>query len=357
MLDKLEAIYARYRQVEELLSSPEVASDMKQFARLNKEYSDLKEIVEAYHTYRTLLQSMDEARQILAGNEDDELKSMARDELDELQDKKTLLDQEIKLMLIPKDPEDNKNAIVEIRAGTGGDEASLFAGDLFRMYQRYAQEKGFQFEVDDFMEGSVGGFSRVVFHVNGPDAYGVFKFESGVHRVQRVPETESQGRVHTSAATVAVLPEADEVDVHIDNKDIKKDTYRSSGAGGQHVNKTESAVRLTHLPTGIVVECQEGRSQIKNYEKALSILRSRIYEKELEKKQSEVAAKRKSLVSTGDRSAKIRTYNFPQGRVTDHRINLSLYNLQEVLNGDLQEFMDALKMAENMEKMKAGGLA
>jgi peptide chain release factor 1 len=225
------------------------------------------------------------------------------------------------------------------------------------MYQRYAQEKGFQFEVDDFMEGSVGGFSRVVFHVNGPDAYGVFKFESGVHRVQRVPETESQGRVHTSAATVAVLPEADEVDVHIDNKDIKKDTYRSSGAGGQHVNKTESAVRLTHLPTGIVVECQEGRSQIKNYEKALSILRSRIYEKELEKKQSEVAAQRKSLVSTGDRSAKIRTYNFPQGRVTDHRINLSLYNLQEVLNGDLQEFMDALKMAENMEKMKAGGLA
>lgn len=357
MLDKLEAIYARYRQVEELLSSPEVASDMKQFARLNKEYSDLKEIVEAYQTYRTLLQSMDEARQILAGNEDDELKSMARDELDELQDKKTLLDQEIKLMLIPKDPEDNKNAIVEIRAGTGGDEASLFAGDLFRMYQRYAQEKGFQFEVDDFMEGSVGGFSRVVFHVNGPDAYGVFKFESGVHRVQRVPETESQGRVHTSAATVAVLPEADEVDVHIDNKDIKKDTYRSSGAGGQHVNKTESAVRLTHLPTGIVVECQEGRSQIKNYEKALSILRSRIYEKELEKKQSEVAAQRKSLVSTGDRSAKIRTYNFPQGRVTDHRINLSLYNLQEVLNGDLQEFMDALKMAENMEKMKAGGLA
>lgn len=356
MLDKLEAIYARYCQVEELLSSPEIASDMKKFAKLNKEYSDLKEIVESYHAYRTLLISMDEAQQILAGNEDDELKSMARDELEELQDKKTLLDQEIKLMLIPKEPEDNKNAIIEIRAGTGGDEASLFAGDLFRMYQRFAQEKGFQFEVDDFMEGSVGGFSRVIFHVNGPDAYGVFKFESGVHRVQRVPETESQGRVHTSAATVAVLPEADDVDVQIDNKDIKKDTYRSSGAGGQHVNKTESAVRLTHLPTGIVVECQEGRSQIKNYEKALSILRSRIYEKELEKKQLEVAAQRKSLVSTGDRSAKIRTYNFPQGRVTDHRINVSLYNLQEVLNGDLQEFMDALKMAENMEKMKAGGL-
>jgi peptide chain release factor 1 len=356
MLDKLEAIYARYCQVEELLSSPEIASDMKKFAKLNKEYSDLKEIVESYHAYRTLLKSMDEAQQILAGNEDDELKSMARDELEELQDKKTLLDQEIKLMLIPKEPEDNKNAIIEIRAGTGGDEASLFAGDLFRMYQRFAQEKGFQFEVDDFMEGSVGGFSRVIFHVNGPDAYGVFKFESGVHRVQRVPETESQGRVHTSAATVAVLPEADDVDVQIDNKDIKKDTYRSSGAGGQHVNKTESAVRLTHLPTGIVVECQEGRSQIKNYEKALSILRSRIYEKELEKKQLEVAAQRKSLVSTGDRSAKIRTYNFPQGRVTDHRINVSLYNLQEVLNGDLQEFMDALKMAENMEKMKAGGL-
>lgn len=356
MLDKLEAIYARYCQVEELLSSPEIASDMKKFAKLNKEYSDLKEIVESYHAYQTLLKSMDEAQQILAGNEDDELKSMARDELEELQDKKTLLDQEIKLMLIPKEPEDNKNAIIEIRAGTGGDEASLFAGDLFRMYQRFAQEKGFQFEVDDFMEGSVGGFSRVIFHVNGPDAYGVFKFESGVHRVQRVPETESQGRVHTSAATVAVLPEADDVDVQIDNKDIKKDTYRSSGAGGQHVNKTESAVRLTHLPTGIVVECQEGRSQIKNYEKALSILRSRIYEKELEKKQLEVAAQRKSLVSTGDRSAKIRTYNFPQGRVTDHRINVSLYNLQEVLNGDLQEFMDALKMAENMEKMKAGGL-
>lgn len=357
MLEKLEAIYARYREVEELLSSPEVAGDMKQFARLNKEYSDLKEVAEAYLKYKKLHDALAEAKYLIQHESDEELKEMAREEFHELSARKEEMDEEVKILLIPKDPEDNKNAIVEIRSGTGGDEASLFAGDLFRMYQRYAQNKGLMLEIDDFMEGTVGGFNKIIFHVSGPDAYGILKFESGVHRVQRVPETESQGRVHTSAATVAVLPEADEVDVQLDMKDVKKDTYRSSGAGGQHVNKTESAVRLTHIPTGIVVECQEGRSQIKNFEKALSILRSRIYEQELEKHQSEIAAQRKSLVSTGDRSAKIRTYNFPQGRVTDHRINYSVYNLPEVLNGDLQDLIDKLQMAENTEKMKAGGLA
>lgn len=356
MLEKLEAIYARYREVEELLSSPEVAGDMKQFARLNKEYSDLKDVAEAFLAYKKLSDALKEARYLIQHESDEELKEMAREELQELNARKEEMDEEVKILLIPKDPEDNKNAIVEIRSGTGGDEASLFAGDLFRMYQRYAQMKGWILEIDDYMEGTVGGFSKVIFHISGQNVYGTLKFESGVHRVQRVPETESQGRVHTSAATVAVLPEADEVDVHLDMKDVKKDTYRSSGAGGQHVNKTESAVRLTHLPTGIVVECQEGRSQIKNFEKALSILRSRIYEQELEKHHSEIAAQRKSLVSTGDRSAKIRTYNFPQGRVTDHRINYSAYNLPEILNGDLQDLIDKLLMAENTEKMKAGGL-
>lgn len=356
MLEKLEAIYARFIELEQLLSSPEVASDMKKFSKLNKEYSDLKEIVEKYFEYRDLVGNLKEAKSILENEKDPEMKEMAKEELESLSKAKLPLEEEIKFLLIPKDPEDDKNAVVEIRSGTGGDEASLFAGDLYKMYERFCADMGWTTEIVEVMEGTVGGFNKISFQVNGPGSYGTLKFESGVHRVQRVPETESQGRVHTSAATVAVLAEADEVDVKLDMKDVRRDTYRSSGAGGQHVNKTESAVRLTHIPTGIVVECQDGRSQHKNFDKALSVLRSRLYEAELLKKQEEVAKTRKTLVSTGDRSAKIRTYNFPQGRVTDHRINLTLYNLPAILGGDIKDIIEQLKIAENTEKLKVGGL-
>ncbi len=356
MLEKLEAIYARFIELEQLLSSPEVASDMKKFSKLNKEYSDLKEIVEKYFEYRDLVGNLKEAKSILENEKDPEMKEMAKEELESLSKAKLPLEEEIKFLLIPKDPEDDKNAVVEIRSGTGGDEASLFAGDLYKMYERFCADMGWTTEIVEVMEGTVGGFNKISFQVNGPGSYGTLKFESGVHRVQRVPETESQGRVHTSAATVAVLAEADEVDVKLDMKDVRGDTYRSSGAGGQHVNKTESAVRLTHIPTGIVVECQDGRSQHKNFDKALSVLRSRLYEAELLKKQEEVAKTRKTLVSTGDRSAKIRTYNFPQGRVTDHRINLTLYNLPAILGGDIKDIIEQLKIAENTEKLKVGGL-
>lgn len=357
MLDKLEAIYARFKEVELRLSDPDVISDIKKFNQLNKEYGELKTVVEAYKEYKNLISNLEEAKNILKTEKDEELREMAKMELDELSERKEPLENEIKILLIPKDPEDDKNVIVEIRAGTGGDEASIFAGDLFRMYQRYCANKGWKTEVLEAVEGTAGGYSRVSFSIEEPGAYGILKFESGVHRVQRVPETESQGRVHTSAATVAVLPEADEVDVNLDMKDVKRDTFRSSGAGGQHVNKTESAVRLTHIPTGIVVECQDGRSQHKNFDKALSVLRTRLYEQEVAKRHAEQAAERKSLVSTGDRSAKIRTYNFPQSRVTDHRINLTRHNLNEVMNGDLDEFIEQLHIAENTEKLKAGGLA
>ncbi|MCB9245319.1 MAG: peptide chain release factor 1 [Flavobacteriales bacterium] len=356
MLDKLEGIYHRFKDVEMRLSDPETVSDMKLFNQLNREYGDLRELVEQYHTYKKLVEDLKGARELLETEKDPEMREMARAEIDELLERKEPLEQEIKMLLIPKDPEDNKNAIIEIRSGTGGDEASLFAGDLYRMYQRYCANKGWQTELVDVVEGTVGGYNKVIFNVNGKDVYGTLKFESGVHRVQRVPETESQGRVHTSAATVAVLPEADEVDVNLNMSDVRRDTFRASGAGGQHVNKTESAVRLTHIPTGIVAECQDGRSQMKNYEKALKVLMSRLYERELEAHQSKIAAERKTLVSTGDRSAKIRTYNFPQSRITDHRIGLTLYNLGDVLNGELDEIIEQLKIAENMEKMKAGGL-
>ncbi len=356
MLEKLEAIHARFIELEQLLSSPEVASDMDKFSKLNKEYSDLKELDQKYFEYKNLLANLKEARELLESETDAEMKEMAKEEYEDLNKKRPEIEDEIKYLLIPKDPEDDKNAIVEIRSGTGGDEASLFAGDLYKMYDRFCADQKWSTELLEVMEGTVGGFNKISFKVNGPGAYGVLKFESGVHRVQRVPETESQGRVHTSAATVAVLAEADEVDVKLDMKDVRRDTYRSSGAGGQHVNKTESAVRLTHIPSGIVVECQDGRSQHKNFDKALSVLRSRLFEAELLKKQEEVAKTRKTLVSTGDRSAKIRTYNFPQGRVTDHRINLTMYNLPAVLNGDIQEFIDQLKMAENAEKLKFGGM-
>lgn len=352
MLDQLEGIYAKFRDLEVLLSSPEIVQNMDRFTKLNKEYSDLKGLADIYLEYRNVISNISEAKEIQRTEKDVDMLQMAKDELDILIPKKETMEEEIKILLIPKDPEDNKNVVIEIRSGTGGDEASLFAGDLFKMYDRYCTTQGWTVEVLDIMEGTVGGYSKIVFEVSGQEVYGTLKFESGVHRVQRVPDTESQGRVHTSAATVAILPEADEVDIKLDLKDVRRDTYRSSGAGGQHVNKTESAVRLTHMPSGIVVECQEGRSQHKNYDKALSVLRTKLYETELHKKQEEIAKTRKTLVSTGDRSAKIRTYNFPQGRVTDHRINLTLYNLLAVLNGEIQEIIDKLRMEENAEKMK-----
>ncbi|HMV13980.1 MAG TPA: peptide chain release factor 1 [Chitinophagales bacterium] len=356
MLDKLELIYFRYKDLESQLSDPEVVSDMQKFKKTSKEYKDLEPIVNAYLTYKNLLSNIDFNKQILSEEKDAEMRELAKAELDEQQAQLPNLEEEIRYLLIPKDPEDEKNAILEIRAGTGGDEASIFAGDLLRMYLKYCENKGWTTEIMNENAGTAGGYKEVVVEVSGDGVYGVLKYESGVHRVQRVPETESQGRVHTSAASVAVLPEAEEVDVEINMADIKKDVYRASGAGGQHVNKTESAVRLTHLPTGIIAECQDGRSQHKNYESALKVLRTRLYEKALNEHNEAIAKQRKTLVSTGDRSAKIRTYNYPQGRVTDHRINLTLYNLSEIVNGDLQDIIDKLTFEENAEKLKVGGL-
>ncbi len=355
MLEKLQAIEARFKEVELLLSSPEITSDMKKFTQLNKEYVDLKDVAEAYHEYRKLTEGISEARGIMENDKDPEMREMARQELEGLMDQKEPMEEKIRTLLLPKDPQDEKNAILEIRSGTGGDEASIFAGDLLRMYQRYCSDKGWQFEIMESVEGTAGGFSKVIVGVTGNAAYGTLKFESGVHRVQRVPATESQGRVHTSAASVVVLPEAEEFDVDVKESDVRVDTFQSSGPGGQSVNTTYSAVRLTHIPTGIVAQCQDEKSQIKNREKAMKVLRSRIYEMEYKKYLDEVTSKRKTMVSTGDRSAKIRTYNFPQSRVTDHRIGMTLYNLPEVMNGDIQEMIDQLQFAENAEKMKAGG--
>lgn len=354
LLKKLEAISIRYDQVSEQIVDPEVISDMDMYVKLNREYKELGEIVKVYKKYKDVIDNIASSKDIIANETDKDFVDMAKAELDELLPLKEQMDEEVKVMLIPKDEEDSKNVIIEIRAGTGGDEASIFVGDLFKMYQRYLEKKGWKIEITTVNEGTAGGFKEIGFSVDGENVYGVMKFESGVHRVQRVPQTESQGRVHTSAVTVAVLPEAEEVDIEIKKDDIRKDTFRSSGAGGQHVNKTESAVRLTHIPTGVVVECQDGRSQIKNYEKALKVLRTRLYEAEIIKKEQERAKERKSQVSTGDRSAKIRTYNYPQGRVTDHRIGLTLYNLDGIIGGDLDEVVDALKIAENAEKLKAG---
>ena len=357
LLQKLQSIKERWDEVAQLIVDPEIISDMDRYVKLNKEYKDLEVFVVTYEEYKNVLENIVSSKDILAKEKDEEFREMAKMELDELIERRDELEEKIKYMLIPKDPEDSKDVIVEIRGGTGGDEAAIFAGDLFNMYTRFVQSKGWKYEVLSMNEGTLGGFKEVSFSVSGDDIYGTLKYESGVHRVQRVPQTETQGRVHTSAATVAVLPEADEVDIKLNMSDVKKDTFRSSGAGGQHVNKTESAVRLTHIPTNTVVECQEGRSQIKNYEKALTVLRSRLYEKELAIKNAERAEHRKTLVSSGDRSAKIRTYNYPQGRVTDHRINLTVYNLDAIINGGaLDEISDALKMAENTEKMKEGSI-
>ena len=354
LLKKLEEISFRYDEVSKLIVDPEIISDMKRYVKLNREYKELEPIVQTYLSYKNVLSNIDSSKEILKTELDDEFREMAKLELDDLFQKKEKMDEDIKWLLIPKDPDDNKDVIIELRAGTGGDEACIFVEDLYRMFIMFFKEKGWRWELINSNEGSVKGFREIAISVSGDGVYGELKFESGVHRVQRVPETESQGRVHTSAITIAVLPEAEEVDFELNLSDVKKDTFRSSGAGGQHVNKTESAVRLTHLPTNTVVECQDGRSQHKNYDKALQVLRSRLYQAEVEKKDKERAEYRKSLVSTGDRSAKIRTYNYPQGRITDHRIGKTIYNLSNFINGDMQEMIDALKMAENAEKLKEG---
>ncbi|MEN0055953.1 MAG: peptide chain release factor 1 [Mucilaginibacter sp.] len=354
MLEKLELIFQRWKTVEAELSNPEVMQDMKRFAQLNKEYKDLAKIVDEYNIYRNVMSNIDSNKEILATEKDEEFREMAKTELDELLVKQDEMEEAIRLMLIPKDPEDSKNAIVEIRGGTGGDEAALFAGDLYRMYMRYCERRGWRTELVDYTEGTSGGYKEIVFNVNAEDAYGTLKYESGVHRVQRVPDTETQGRVHTSAASVVVLPEVDEFDIDLQVSDIRKDLFCASGPGGQSVNTTYSAVRLTHIPTGIVAQCQDQKSQLKNYDKALQVLRSRVYEMELQKHLEETSKKRKTMVSTGDRSAKVRTYNYPQGRLTEHRIGLTIYNLPGVLNGDLQEILESLQFAENAEKLKEG---
>jgi peptide chain release factor 1 len=354
MLDKLSEIHDRYLEVEKLISSPDAMNDMKSYIQLSKEYKDLEPIIRAYKKYKNLVGNIADAKDIISTTDDPEMKEMAKLDLEENLPLKDVMDEEIKVLLIPKDPADEKNSVMEIRAGTGGDEASIFAGDLYRMYTAFAQSKGWKIELVDVADGTSGGYKEIIFNVSGDDVYGQLKFESGVHRVQRVPQTETQGRVHTSAATVIVLPEAEEFDIELKNSDIRKDTYCSSGPGGQSVNTTYSAVRLTHVPTGIVAQCQDQKSQHKNYDKALKVLRSRIYEMELQKKLEEDAKHRKTMVSSGDRSAKIRTYNYPQGRVTEHRIGLTKYNLQATMGGDIQEFIDELQLAENAEKLKMG---
>lgn len=351
IIEKLQGIQSKFLEIGEQLTNPEVMSDMKRFVALNKEYKAMEPIVNAYKEYKNVLSNIEEARSILANEKDEEMREMAKTELENMLKRQEELESEIKILLLPKDPQDMKNAMVELRAGTGGDEASIFTGDLFRMYTKYCENKHWKIEVNRFTEGTVGGYKEIIFKVIGEGVYGLLKFESGVHRVQRVPQTETQGRVHTSAATVAVFPEADEFDVNINPNDIRKDTFCSSGPGGQSVNTTYSAVRLTHIPTGIVVSIQDEKSQIKNYEKALNELRTRIFNLEYQKYLDSISAKRKTMVSTGDRSAKIRTYNYPQNRVTDHRINLTLYNLDAVLNGDLDELINQLQIAENAEKI------
>jgi len=356
LLNKLEAIHFRFVEVGKMITDPEIISDMERYVKLNKEYRDLEEVDTAYKTYKNTLDNLKSARALLEIEVDPEMREIAKMEIDELEQKRPAIEDEIKILLIPKDPEDDKNAILELRAGTGGDEACIFVEDIFRMYTMYFKEAGGKYEIINSSEGSVKGYKDISMSIVAAGIYGMLKFESGVHRVQRVPETESQGRVHTSAITVAVLPEAEEVDFELDMNDVRKDTFRASGAGGQHINKTESAIRLTHIPTGVVVECQDGRSQHKNLEQAISVLRSRLYQAELDRVHHERAAQRKTLVSTGDRSAKIRTYNYPQGRITDHRINKTMYNLSAFMNGDIQDMIDSLKMAENAEKMKGEGV-
>jgi peptide chain release factor 1 len=352
LFDRLEIVKIRFEEVSQQITDPDVISDVKRYIKLNKEYRDLEPLIKAFDEYKNILNNIDSTKALLANEKDEEMREMAKLELDELVTNETAFQENIKLLLLPSDPEDDKNAVMEIRAGTGGDEASIFAGDLFRMYTKYCESKGWKVEVTNISEGTAGGYKEIIMKVSGDKVYGTLKYESGVHRVQRVPKTETQGRIHTSAATVAVLPEAGEFDVELNISDIRKDTFCSSGPGGQSVNTTYSAIRITHNPSGIVVQCQDEKSQIKNYEKALAELRTRLYNVEYQKYIDEIASKRKTMVSTGDRSAKIRTYNYPQGRVSDHRINHTVYNLPTIMDGDIQEFIDKLQMAENAERLK-----
>ncbi|MEM7548101.1 MAG: peptide chain release factor 1 [Bacteroidota bacterium] len=351
MIEKLEEIKERFKEVGQLIVQPDVISDMGNYTKLNKEYKDLEKIVQKYDEYVSVSENLKGAKNILETEKDAEFRDMAKMEIDELSPKKEELEEILKQMLIPKDPEDEKNAILEIRAGAGGDEAAIFAGDLFRMYQKYAEKQGWSISLTDFLDGTSGGFSKIVANITGEDVYGKIKYESGVHRVQRVPATESQGRVHTSAASVAVLPEMDDVEIDLDMNEVRRDEFCSSGPGGQSVNTTYSAIRLTHIPTGIIVQCQDQKSKLKNYDKALKELKSRLYDIEMRKHQEEVGAKRRSMVGSGDRSDKIRTYNYPQGRVTDHRIGLSVHNLPQIMDGDIEEFIEKLSIADNTEKM------
>lgn len=352
LLDRLADLKLKYNQIQDQLANPDVMSDMKRFVQLNKDYKELEPIVAAGERYRDMLSNYDTAKDILVNEKDDEMKEMAREELSQLEEDLPKIEEEIKLLLIPGDPEDGKNAIMEIRGGTGGDEAAIFAGDLFRMYSKYIERKGWKMEITSQAAGTAGGFKEIIFSISGDGVYGLLKYESGVHRVQRVPQTETQGRVHTSAASVVVLPEAGEFDVELNEKDIRKDIFCASGPGGQGVNTTYSAIRLTHIPTGIVVQCQDERNQLKNLEKAMNELRTRLYNMEYQKYLDNLSSKRKTMVSTGDRSAKIRTYNYPQSRVTDHRINWSTHNLPVFMDGEIQEVIDQLQIAENAERLK-----
>lgn len=354
MRDKLEAIKERFEEVGQLIVQPDIVADMKRYTKLSKEYKDLEKIVKKYDTYINVVDNIDNTKKLLDTEKDPEFREMAKAELETLNPQKDALEDELKKMLIPKDPNDSKDVILEVRAGTGGDEAAIFAGDLFRMYNRFCEKMGWKLNILDLTEGTSGGFKEIVATISGEDVFGKMKFESGVHRVQRVPATETQGRVHTSAASVVVLPEMEDVEVEVNMSDIRKDTFCSSGPGGQSVNTTYSAIRLTHIPTGMVVTCQDEKSQIKNFEKALKVLRSRLYEIELERHNEEVGAQRKTMVRSGDRSDKIRTYNYPQGRVTDHRIGYTVYNLPVIMDGEIGDFIEHLRIAENSEKLKEG---
>ncbi len=352
LLEKYESIKHRFEEVQQQISDPAIMNDMKRYVKLNQEYKNLEKLVTVFRDYKNMVDNIESGKEILEQESDKELREMAREEIEMAEKLIPEKETEIKFLLVPAEPDDSKNCILEIRAGTGGDEASIFAGDLFKMYSKFCEQKGWRLEVTNMNEGTSGGYKEIVATVSGENVYGVMKYESGVHRVQRVPQTETQGRVHTSAATVAILPEAEEFDIDLKENDIRKDTYCSSGPGGQSVNTTYSAIRLTHIPTGIVVTCQDQKSQLKNLAKAMIELRSRIYALEHQKYLDEISSKRKTMVSTGDRSAKIRTYNWPQGRVTDHRINLTLYNLQAIVNGDIDEIIEKLMIEENAEKLK-----